>query len=200
MGDHYYTAEPGSVRNVRSHKIEVLGVSLMMLTDTGVFSKDGLDEGSRLLLETLPPLEGRVLDMGCGWGAIGLTLSLVNPGTWFILSDVNARAIELCERNRRANALMNAQVFLSDGVASVEGEFDAVITNPPIRAGKKVIYRLFEEGFARLKPGGSLYVVIRKQQGAESALAFLTGLSENAERIARDKGFWVLKCGKDEGK
>ena len=89
---------------------------------------------------------------------------------------------------------MQAKAVLSDGFSAVEGEFDAVMANPPIRAGKAVIYRMFEDAKAHLAPGGALYLVIRKQQGAPSALKFLKELYANAEVIARDGGYWIIAC------
>ena len=109
------------------------------------------------------------------------------------MADVNERALGLAVRNTAANG-MHAEALLSDGFERVEGLFDAVITNPPIRAGKAVIYKMFEDARAHLVPGGALYLVIRKQQGAPSALKFLKGLYESAEVVSRDGGYWVIRC------
>ena len=89
---------------------------------------------------------------------------------------------------------MEAEALLSDGFSAVEGEFDAVITNPPIRAGKKVVYGIFEGAAAHLADGGALYAVVRKQQGAPSALAFLKELFREAEVIERSGGYWILRA------
>ncbi len=164
-------------------------------TDAGVFSRGEIDRGSETLLKALPgELKGRVLDLGCGWGLIGTVIARTRRDAAVVMCDVNERAVELSRRNLRENGAAG-EVFLSDGFASLEGNFDWVVTNPPIRAGKKVIYRLFEEAAAHLEPGGKLYLVIRKQQGAESALRYLKTLFQTAEPVEKSGGFWVIACG-----
>ncbi|MBQ8508096.1 MAG: class I SAM-dependent methyltransferase, partial [Clostridia bacterium] len=175
---------------------EVLGRQFRCTTDAGVFSRDGLDMGTRILLEALPPLSGRILDLGCGWGPVGTALGSLYPEAEILLTDVNERAAELARRNLAANGVKNAAVVSGDGYEAVDGQFDSIVLNPPIRAGKNVIYGMFEGALSYLKDGGALYIVIRKQQGAESAERFLQGIYANVERIAREKGYWVLKCRK----
>ena len=109
------------------------------------------------------------------------------------MCDVNPRAVALSRQSRQLNGVTNASVLLSDGFSEVAGSFDAIVTNPPIRAGKQVIYRLFDDALSRLKPGGCLYIVIRKQQGAESALKHLAEYS--ASVIGKHKGFWIIRAG-----
>ena len=199
MSDHYYTADPNAAHDVRLHEVEILNQSMRFYTDSGVFSKTGLDDGSAILLRAMPPLFGRVLDLGCGWGAMGLTLAKVNPDAEFVLVDVNARAVTLCERNRKENGIENVAIGISDGFSNVGGEFDFVVTNPPIRAGKAVIYGFFEQGYARLNPGGALCVVIRKQQGAPSAVKFMESFpGASVTMLDRSKGYWVILCKKGE--
>lgn len=198
MSDHYYSENPESARDTRLHEVSALGLSMQFYTDAGVFSKTGLDEGSALLLESLPALSGRVLDLGCGWGALGVTLAVKYQNAQFLLSDVNARAVELSAQNILKNRAENARAICSDGFEHIEGAFDFIVTNPPIRAGKKVIYAMFETSYQRLNRGGALFLVIRKQQGAESAQNYLRSLGFFVERVARDKGFWILKCTKEE--
>ena len=193
MADHYFSNNPTSAHHERQITAVLLGREMKFLTDAGVFSKDDVDPGSRLLIESSSALSGRVLDMGCGWGPVGLSLALANPSSQIVMADINERAAELSERNRRANGVENAQILVSDGFASVEGEFDHVFTNPPIRAGKAVIYAMFDESFRRLRAGGSLNIVIRKQQGAPSAKKHLEELFGNAEVIAKSAGYWIIR-------
>ena len=193
MTEHYYTADPGSAHDERRFECEILGRRLIFTTDAGVFSRDGLDRGTEVLLESLPPLRGRVLDLGCGWGAVGVALAAAWPELEVVMTDVNRRAAALARRNLAENGV-RATVLQGDGFASVEGSFDAIITNPPIRAGKAVIYGLFAQARERLKPGGALYVVIRKQQGAASALKYLKEVYAQAETVDRGSGFHVLKA------
>lgn len=193
MPDHYYTAEPASAHDERRVAVRALGNDLTFITDAGVFSRDGLDRGTEALLEALPPLSGRVLDLGCGWGAVGVALGAKYPELEIVMTDVNARAAALARRNLALNGV-RATVVQGDGFESVEGSFDAVVTNPPIRAGKAVVYGLFDAARARLRPGGALYAVIRKQQGAPSALKYLRETFARAEIIERSAGFHVIRA------
>jgi len=198
MNEHYYTRTPVSAHHDRLIETTLLGRQMRFHTDAGVFSRDDVDPGSRLLIESAGPISGRALDMGCGWGPVGLALALDNPDAEFVMADVNERAVDLSERNRRANGVINAEVILSDGFSSVEGTFDHILTNPPIRAGKQVIYGMFRDAFRRLNAGGLLSVVIRKQQGAPSAKKFLEEVFGNCETVAKSGGYWILRCRKEK--
>ena len=193
MNDHYYTPEPTSAHDLRTVRVSFNGTSAVFQTDAGVFSRDDLDVGTRALLKALPPLSGRILDLGCGWGPVGTFLGLQNADLQIVMSDVNARAVELSRQNTRANGV-SAEVIQSDAFENIEGLFNAVITNPPIRAGKSVIYGMFLTAREHLVPGGTLYIVIRKQQGAPSALKMLKENYALAEVIDRDAGFWVIRA------
>ena len=193
MPDHYYTENPNSAHDERQVTLTALGRVLTFTTDAGVFSRDGLDRGTEVLLEALPPLSGRVLDLGCGWGAVGVTLAAKYPELEVVMTDVNRRAAELARRNLAQNGA-RGEVLCGDGFAPVEGRFDAIVTNPPIRAGKAVIYGLFAQARDYLKPGGALYIVIRKQQGAPSALKYLREIYAGAEIIDRGSGFHVIRA------
>ena len=193
MNDHYYTETPASAHDERRIRLTALGNALDFITDAGVFSRDGLDRGTEILLNALPPLHGRVLDLGCGWGAVGVALGKAYPDLDIVMTDVNTRAAELARRNLGLNGV-KAEVVQGDGYAAISGDFDAIITNPPIRAGKALIYGLFDDARARLNPGGALYIVIRKQQGAPSALKHLQETWPQAEMIDREAGYWVLRA------
>ena len=196
MAEHYYTNNPTSEHEERSFRAVFAGRVLAFDTDAGVFSKQHVDPGSELLCKALPDtLSGRVLDMGCGWGAMTIMTLARFPKVQMTMADVNERALGLAVSNVEKNR-MTAKPVLSDGFEKIEGEFDAVITNPPIRAGKAVIYKMFEDAKAHLREGGSLYLVIRKQQGAPSALKFLKELYRKAEVIERDGGYWIIRCDK----
>lgn len=193
MNEFYYTEKPTSTSNERSFTVEFLGEKCRFTYDNGVFSKGELDEGTAYLLSALPPLYGRILDLGCGWGPVGVILGKKSPDAEIVMTDVNERALELSKKNLAANGVKNASVFSSDGFASVEGKFDAIVTNPPIRAGKEKIYAMFDEAMEHLTEGGYLYLVIRKQQGAESAVKHLEPYG--VEILNKKKGFWILKVG-----
>ena len=197
MNDHYYSHTPTSAHHERLIETTLLGHEMRFHTDAGVFSRDDVDPGSRLLIESAGEMNGRVLDLGCGWGPVGLSLALEHPSASILMADVNERAIELSERNRRLNGVLNARVIESDAFESIEGPFEHILTNPPIRAGKAVIYAMFDESFRRLTPGGDLTIVIRKQQGAPSAKKHLEELFGNAEVIARGGGYWIIRSVKE---
>ena len=197
MADHYYTAQPASAHEERSLRAELLGQDLTFRTDAGVFSKGGVDAGTKLLIEALPPLSGRVLDLGCGWGPVGTALGKRDPSLRIVMTDINERAAGLARENLRLNGVNNAEVVTGDGYAAVTGAFSAIITNPPIRAGKQTIYGLFADARDHLEPGGCLYIVIRKQQGAPSALKYLQGIYKEVEVIERGGGYWVIRAEKE---
>lgn len=195
MDEHYFSREPTSAHAPRAFTASYAGRTLRFETDAGVFSKTHMDKGTAMLLDALPEhFAKRVLDLGCGWGAVGVCLAARWPQAEIVMTDVNERATALAKKNLAANGLHGA-VFTGDGLGHLEGVFDLIATNPPIRAGKAVIYRLFEESAARLTAGGTLYIVIRKQQGAESARAFLEGLGCHVETVSRGGGgFRVFKA------
>lgn len=194
MNDHYYTQNPTSEHKYAPCDYTYRGHPLHFTTDAGVFSRGEVDFGTDVLLKALPEqLSGRILDLGCGWGAVGVSVGKYWPGCEIVMSDVNERALELSARNARANGVA-VQTVQSDGLSNVPGSFDAVITNPPIRAGKQVIYGMFRDCAGRLRENGALYIVIRKQQGAESALKFLKTIYDHVETIDKSGGFWVICC------
>ena len=195
MNDHYYTRVPQSESRPVECEYTYRGIPLAFQTDAGVFSRGEVDTGTRLLLEALPEeMQGDILDLGCGWGVIGISIARKWPETRVTMADVNTRALELSRENAKKNRAEVACVE-SDGMAALEGQvFDAVVTNPPIRAGKQVIYKMFADAAKSLKPGGALYLVIRKQQGAESCMKYLQTIYDSVEKLDKSGGFWVLKA------
>ena len=198
MNDHYYTRVPQSESRPVECEYTYRGIRLTFRTDAGVFSKGEVDTGTRLLLEALPEtMQGEILDLGCGWGVIGISIARKWPETRVTMADVNTRALELSRENAAKNRAEVACVE-SDGMAALEGQtFDAVVTNPPIRAGKQVIYKMFADAAKSLKQGGALYLVIRKQQGAESAVKYLQTIFGSVEKLDKSGGFWVIRAEKN---
>ena len=194
MNDHYYSAAPASEHNYQTAEWTYRGHALRFTTDAGVFSKGEVDYGTATLLKALPEeMAGRALDLGCGWGAVGVSVGKANPGCDIVMSDVNRRALELSEKNAKANGVA-VRVVESDGLKSIDGSFDYIITNPPIRAGKQVIYQMFADSAQKLTKNGQLFLVIRKQQGAESALKYLKTIFDDVETVEKSGGFWVIRC------
>jgi 16S rRNA (guanine1207-N2)-methyltransferase len=194
MSDHYFSASPTSEHRYAEAEYVYRGETLRFLTDAGVFSRGEVDFGTDVLLRALPQeMAGRVLDLGCGWGAVGSSVGKKYPACRIVMSDVNERALALAAKNAAANGVQ-AETAQSDGLERVEGPFDYILTNPPIRAGKQVIYRLFAESAQKLSPEGSLYIVIRKQQGAESAVKYLKTIFQQVDTVDKSGGFWVIRC------
>nr|WP_122012017.1 class I SAM-dependent methyltransferase [Maliibacterium massiliense] len=194
MCDHYYSSQPTSAHARQSLTLEDAAGTLRFTSDAGVFSRDHVDAGTRLLLSALPDVSGEALDLGCGYGVIGIAMAKRCPKSRWLLADVNARALSLARENLAANGVRNALVIASDGFAAIEGTFALIVTNPPIRIGKQALQAMWRDARAHLLPEGALYLVIRKQQGAPSAKAFLQGLFGNCETVARGGGYWVLRC------
>ncbi len=195
MNDHYFTPSPQSEHQPGQFETTFRGQKLTFDTDSGVFSRSGLDKGTEILLNALPEdITGRVLDMGCGYGALGVSLAKGNPGIDLTMADINERAVILATRNAQSNSV-KARTLQSDGYAALSGQtFDWIVTNPPIRTGKAIIYRMFADGAKALNPGGTMALVIRKQQGAPSAREYLRTLFQTVEIADRSAGYWVLQC------
>lgn len=192
MQDQYFTSDPSSESRPVSYTYEFRGRPFTFKTDAGVFSKGETDFGTDLLLNSLPPLSGRTLDLGCGFGVIGVCLAATEP-VEMVMSDVNRRALDLARENAKANHAQ-AEVVESDGFSALAGSFRQIITNPPIRTGKQVIYSLFAQCRDHLTGDGALYLVIRRQQGSDSAKAYLSTLFTCVETLERKKGFYIFRC------
>lgn len=191
--EHYYTQNPQTPHDVKNIVFSTGNISLNLLTDAGVFSKDHVDYGSQVMIKTLPDLAGNILDLGCGYGVIGLSIAQNNPEAHVTMIDINQRAVDLANQNIERNKIKNATAYVSDGFQQVTGLFHTIVSNPPIRAGKQVIYALFEQSMNYLHPGGSLYLVIQKKQGAKSAVDKLQSVFGNCEVINKQGGYWILK-------
>jgi 16S rRNA (guanine1207-N2)-methyltransferase len=195
--EHYYTNNPSTPHQLKTIHFTLRDLSLKLITDRGVFSKGKVDYGSMVLIKSLPVLKGKILDLGCGYGVIGVSIAKLNPGSQVTMADVNQRAVELAKANIRGNNIKNAVALVSDGFTNINDKFHTIVSNPPIRAGKKVIYPLFEQSIEYLYPGGCLYLVIQKKQGAKSAADKLESIFGNCELINKQGGYWILKSTKD---
>ncbi|AGY82687.1 MULTISPECIES: class I SAM-dependent methyltransferase [Carnobacterium] len=202
MSDHYFTNRPQTASETSAWTYTLRGKEFKFVTDTGVFSKKTVDFGSRLLIETLDFSEmvpGNLLDIGCGYGPIGLSLAKEDAERKVEMVDVNERALGLAKQNASNNRLANVLIHTSDIYESVEGkDFAAIVSNPPIRAGKQVVHGVLTGAYDLLKHGGTLTVVIQKKQGAPSAKAKMEETFRNAEVIAKDKGYWIIQSVKQE--
>ncbi|MCM3125739.1 MULTISPECIES: class I SAM-dependent methyltransferase [unclassified Mesobacillus] len=196
MTEHYYSRKPSTESNPVKWQSELKGNTFRFKTDSGVFSKKEVDFGSRLLIDTfeLKKADGMLLDVGCGYGPIGLSIARAYPEAMVHMVDVNERAIMLAKENASENKVDNVKIYESDRLNGVEEDgFDAILTNPPIRAGKKIVHDIFEQSFQRLAEGGELWVVIQKKQGAPSAMEKMKELFGDVEVEAKSKGYFILK-------
>ena len=198
---HYFQDDPNLASNIKKISFEVNGLTMELLTDNGVFSKGKVDEGSLAFLKVILPLAlgSNILDLGCGYGTLGLTIAMVKKEARVTLADINPRALNMCRRNAELlNLSQRVTILQSDIYEKIEGPYDSIVVNPPIRAGKAVTYRMYEEAKQYLIDGGSLYIVIRKAQGAESASKYIESIFGNIELLDRNKGYHFYKAVKSK--
>lgn len=198
MSNHYYSKSPNAAHERKTHETTLRGKKFRFVTDSGVFSKTGVDFGSRVLIEAMEfPCTSEVLDVGCGYGPIGLAAATLADQGRITMIDINERAVQLASENAAANNIRNVDIRQSDVYEAVRGmAFDVILTNPPIRAGKATVHRIFEEGYELLRDGGSMWVVIQKKQGAPSAKEKLEQLFGAVEEVAKDKGYRIFQATK----
>lgn len=198
MADHYYSQQPSARSDRKKIEAVLRGQKLQFVSDSGVFSRDGVDYGSRVLIEQIElGQQDRVLDVGCGYGPIGLTAARLVPRGHVTMLDVNERAVALSRENAALNGIGNVDIQVSDLYEAIGGRtFDVILSNPPIRAGKSVVHRILEEAVAHLNPGGSLWIVIQNKQGAPSARAKLEACfgEERVTEAGKDKGYRVYRA------
>jgi 16S rRNA (guanine1207-N2)-methyltransferase len=189
---HYFQNDENVKSNPKVVAFRVLNTQLNLWTDHGVFSKNGLDIGTLILLKNIPEIsyESHVLDLGCGVGIIGIYLAKIY-GCQMTMSDINKRAVGLTQKNIEINKV-EANVIESDGFDSINNLFDVIVTNPPIRIGKKSLYELLSQAVNHLRPKGSMYLVISKKHGLNSMVKFLTSLGD-VLKLGHESGFHVLE-------
>lgn len=197
MSDHYYSKNPQSDEITETNEYVLRNNSFIFTSATGVFSKKGIDFGSRVLVESfvVPKVAGDILDLGCGYGPIGISLANHYKNRNVVMVDINERAVSLAEKNAHQNKVTNVSIMQSDGFTNIiDHKFAAIVTNPPIRAGKKVIYAFFKESNRYLVDGGELWVVIQKKQGAPSAIKYLKTIFSDVEIMTRQKGYYIIRA------
>jgi 16S rRNA (guanine1207-N2)-methyltransferase len=186
---HYFTNE-NLKSEIKKHPVKILDANFIFNTDHGVFSKDGLDFGTRLLIESIPisEISGNVLDLGCGYGPIGISIAKLTSAKVDMI-DINKRAVHLAKMNIIENKV-SADAFVSDGYSEVNNKYDYIITNPPIRIGKVNLYNLLIGAKDYLKENGIIYLVIRKEQGANSLISDMKK-HYNVSILVKKKGFFI---------
>lgn len=196
LTEHYYSHKPDVVSNPKFWDFTLKGRTFRFKSDNGVFSKKEVDFGSRLLVESFnlsETVEGNILDVGCGYGPIGISIAAAYPDRTIEMIDINSRAVELSKENAASNGIANVKIYESDRFDKVaSNQFAAILTNPPIRAGKSVVHEILEESYRSLVAGGELWVVIQKKQGAPSAMDKMEQLFGNVEVPVKKKGYYIL--------
>ncbi len=191
--EHYFTNNTNLRSEIRNIIYENKGKVFTFSSDLGVFSKDKVDFGSRVLVETILETEKEksldILDVGCGYGFIGIVLATFLESKIKMI-DVNKRALHLCENNLKLNSVEGSCAW-SDGYENINEKYNLIVTNPPIRAGKEVVLRILKEAKDYLKEEGRLWFVIRKNQGAKSIIKMLETIYE-CNIVKKEKGFYIV--------
>ena len=197
MSNQYFENNPNLESNPITINFYFKQKHLTYHSDNGVFSKKQIDFGTSLLLKNLSLNNVKtVLDVGCGIGIMGIAIASIDSEIKVEMVDINDRAIELCKKNIIENKVENAVTFKSDMYENVSGKYDLIVTNPPIRAGKKVVHGIILGAIEHLNEGGNIYLVIQKKQGADSAIKALKECYKNVDVIAKDNGYYIIKCTK----
>lgn len=197
--EHYYTNKPNSKSNEKKISSYISNKKYDFYTDNGVFSKDGVDFGTKTMLESFVSNKesAEICDLGCGYGVVTVYLADNFPQFNFTLIDVNSRSLELARKNVTLNSINSNVVFLeNNALDDIDKKFDIVLTNPPIRAGKEVVHKMMRQSYERLNDKGELWVVIQKKQGMASCKKLLEELFLMVEVVQKNKGYYVLKATK----
>ena len=196
--EQYFAKDPSSKSIDKSFEYEFLGEVFRFVTNNGVFSKNKVDFGTDLLMRTfcedIKTTPKTIADAGCGIGIVGVVLGRIFKNAKITMFDINERSVECSKENVRKNRIENVGVKNSDLFGNIEETFELILTNPPIRAGKKLVFDLYQEAYRHLKHGGSLYVVIQKKQGAQSSIEKLKEIFLNCQVLQKKSGYYVLKC------
>jgi len=190
--NQYFNENAAALTRERLLRLKIFDIDFTFLANNGLFSCDRIDAASIILLENIPALTGPLLDLGCGYGPIGTVLGKKYP-VQVTMSDVNRIAVEYAEKNAKRNHV-KAQCIHSDGFESLPFIYDNIVLNPPIHAGKDVMYRLYQGAAQHLTPGGALYIVIQKKHGAESTIKALVDIFCKCRTLYKKKGIYVLQC------
>lgn len=197
--EQYFTQNPTTEKQLYKFDWNIGKEKFNFYSSNSVFSKNGMDFGSMLLVETVinenEQFEGNILDLGCGYGPIGVILAKFLNKSVITMSDVNERALELCLMNAKENKVSDKiKIINSSAFENVDEKFDMIVTNPPIRAGKEVIFSFYEGAYEHLNEGGKLYVVIQKKQGAPSTKTKLESLFGNCETAEKKSGYFIFRA------
>lgn len=192
---HYFITDESLTKKIRTIEYTYRGYQIKLQSDNGVFSKERVDFGTNLLLNSIDDLSNvkTLLDVGCGIGTIGICVSKAFNNINSTLIDVNERAVNLAKENIKINHLTNCKALVSDVYNNINESYDVIISNPPIRAGKKIVHKIVTEGIKYLNNFGIAYFVIQKKQGADSFYKVLIETFGNCEVINKKNGYVIFK-------
>ena len=192
---HYFINDSNLKSNRRTLDLYLNDNKLSFISDSGVFSNTQIDYGSFTFLKVLLKQESVIdlLDVGCGYGVLGITLKYFKTCENVDMVDINPKAVSLTKENIEFYKLENVNCFESDGFSQINKKYDRIVINPPIRAGKSVIYKMFDDSVNHLKENGALFIVIKKSLGAPSAVKKLQELYKHVEVLEKDKGYFIIK-------
>lgn len=189
---HYYSEEQKSPLKLRKIKANLLGQELEFISGSGVFSSKKIDKGAEVLIKNcIVKKDGLVLDLGCGYGAIGIAIAKKFPLSQVILTDINKRAVKLAKTNLELNQIENAEALYSNKFEKIDQKFDVILLNPPQTAGKEVCFAMIQESEKFLNNGGSLQLVARHKKGGKGLEKKMEEVFGNVEQIAKKSGFRV---------
>ena len=196
--EHYFSGTPESELKLRSIHATIAGRDVELTTANGVFSPERVDAGTRVLLSSVPapPPGGNLLDLGCGWGPIALTLAADSPHATVWAVDVNERSLDLVRRNAESMGLSNVNAVLPQDVPD-DVRFMTIWSNPPIRVGKNELHAMLEQWMPRLEPGADAWLVVQKNLGSDSLHRWMDDVFASqltVTRAATNKGYRVLRA------
>jgi len=197
VNTHYFSADEPGKSNIKPFSYFFGEYQYFFDTDIGVFSVGKMDKATEILLKNIPPLRagGSLLDMGCGFGCIGIILAKANGIKNLTQADINPRAVRLTADNARKNGV-TSNIIQSDKFSNIPQLFDTIVINPPIHAGKKTVFELYKGANEHLNLGGCLYIVIHKKHGAESSVKYLGAVFGKVEVLYRKGGVYVVESTK----
>ncbi|MDI3474005.1 MAG: rRNA (guanine1207-N2)-methyltransferase [Candidatus Woesearchaeota archaeon] len=199
--NHYFSENPSSDYIEEEINVDVLGIHFKIKSASGIFSRKELDNASRLLIESVFPFikDGeKILDLGCGNGIIGIALALKKPKAFFVLSDINNRAVALARKNKKLLRLKYVEVVHSDVFENIKENFDKIVCNPPMATPKELRLLMIKESYAHLVPKGMIYMVTRHKKGGNIIEKGINDIFGNCSVIAKKGGFWVYSGEKKE--
>jgi len=191
--NHYFIENPKLLTDERILVLDIFDTHFKFLSNNGLFSCDKIDDASITLLQNIPPLPSisTLLDLGCGYGTLGVVLAKTY-GVTLTMADINSIALQYADKNAALNGVQ-ATTIHSNSFANISAMFDNIVLNPPIHAGKDIMYNMYEGAALHLNPGGSLYIVIQKKHGAESAIKKLATIFTSVQVLYKKKGCFVVQ-------